>query len=196
MALCLAHATAGYLAYEILRPPGPHRPLLLAGAVVLANAPDLDFLPGLMLGQPFQFHRGITHTFLAVAVLAAFAALIAPRLPRPAPWGGWVVFVAVAYGSHLLVDLVSMDTTPPEGTQMLWPFSDVYLYAPILELRLGELPFDRSTRTTFLQSLVAPEAVAAWAREIALMVAAIASVHLVRLGRAAMTARSAARVDS
>ena len=46
MALCLAHATAGYLAYEALRPAGPHRLDLLAGAVLLANAPDLDFLPG------------------------------------------------------------------------------------------------------------------------------------------------------
>jgi hypothetical protein len=45
MALCLAHAAAGYLAYEAFRPAGPHRPWLLAGAVLLANAPDLDFLP-------------------------------------------------------------------------------------------------------------------------------------------------------
>ena len=50
MALCLAHATAGYLAYEALRPAGPHRPGLLAGAVLLANAPDLDFVPGLVVG--------------------------------------------------------------------------------------------------------------------------------------------------
>ena len=50
MALCLAHATAGYLVYEALRPSGPHRPALLAGAVLMANAPDLDFLPGILIG--------------------------------------------------------------------------------------------------------------------------------------------------
>jgi inner membrane protein len=194
MALCLAHATAGYLAYEILRPPGPHRPLLLASAVGLANAPDLDFLPGFLLGQPSGFHRGITHTILAVLMVTVVAALVVRRLPRPAPWGGWIVFVAVAYGSHLAVDLVSIDTTPPEGTQMLWPLSDVYLYAPISGL--GELPLDRSSRTGFLQSLVAPEAMSAWGRELALMLAVIASVQLVRLGRAAIAARPEAPADS
>ena len=77
MALCLAHATAGYLAYEALRPSGPHRPALLAGAVLMANAPDLDFLPGILVGAPAAYHRGVTHTAGALVVVSVAAWVVA-----------------------------------------------------------------------------------------------------------------------
>src|SRR4029450_4324861 len=84
MALCLAHAPAGYLPYEALRPAGPHRPWLLAGAVLFANAPDLDFLPGLAVGDPDAFHRGVTHT-LGAAVVGAAAVWLLALCGRAAP---------------------------------------------------------------------------------------------------------------
>src|SRR2546425_12502035 len=69
MALALAHTTAGYLGYEAIRPPGPHRPVLLLAAVGLANGPDLDFFPGLVIGHAGAYHRGVTHTLAAVVVV-------------------------------------------------------------------------------------------------------------------------------
>src|SRR5262245_10247384 len=129
MALCLAHATAGYLAYEALRPAGPHRPWLLAGAVLLANAPDLDFLPGLAVGDPNAFHRGMTHTIGAAALVATAVWVVARwRRARRPQW--WAAFAAAAYGSHLLVDWMTVDVIPPRGIQLLWPFSDRWLHAP------------------------------------------------------------------
>src|SRR2546428_7618890 len=71
MALALAHTTAGYLGYEAIRPPGPHRPVLLLAAVALANGPDLDFLPGLVIGHAGAYHRGMTHTLAAVLAAGA-----------------------------------------------------------------------------------------------------------------------------
>src|SRR5262249_60229677 len=88
MALCLAHATAGYLAYEALRPTGPHRPALLAGALVMANAPDLDFLPGLLTGAPMAYHRGVTHTLGALVVVSVAAWAVARALRSRGAWGG------------------------------------------------------------------------------------------------------------
>src|SRR5205809_938168 len=67
MALALAHTTAGYLAYEVVRPPGSHRPALLLAAVALANGPDLDFLPGLAMGPAGADLRGLPHPLPAVA---------------------------------------------------------------------------------------------------------------------------------
>jgi inner membrane protein len=177
MALCLAHATAGYLAYEALRPAGPHRPWLLAGAVVLANVPDLDFLPGLAVGDPDAYHRGVTHTLLAALVVAAGVGLVARWRRVPRAWW-WAAFAAVAYGSHLLVDWMTVDVVPPHGIQLLWPFSDRWLHAP--GSLLGEIVIDRSGRLAFVASLLTPAALLAWAREVAILIAAVALVHLAR----------------
>jgi len=58
MALCFAHTAAGHPAHEAVRPEGRHRPALLIAAVALVNPPDLDFLPGLLVGQPGAYHEG------------------------------------------------------------------------------------------------------------------------------------------
>jgi membrane-bound metal-dependent hydrolase YbcI (DUF457 family) len=183
MALCLAHATAGYLAYEALRPAGPHRPWLLAGAVLLANAPDLDFLPGLAVGDPDAFHRGVTHTLGAAVVVGAAVWLIARwrRVERPR-W--WAAFASAAYGSHLLVDWMTLDAVPPSGIRMLWPLTDRWLHAPF-DL-LGEIIIDPSGRVAFLRSLVTPGALLAWLREVVIAAAVVASVHAWRAAAAAL----------
>src|SRR5262245_9261126 len=130
MALCLAHATGGYLVYEAARPSGPHRPGLLAAAVVLGNAPDFDFLPGVLIGHPGVFHRGVTHTLAAVVVVALVTGVVAwwrrdATLARRA-----ATFAGAAYGSHLVLDFFTVDVVPPHGAQFLWPFSSAYYLSP------------------------------------------------------------------
>ena len=187
MALCLAHATAGYLAYEALRPAGPHRPWLLVGAVLVANAPDLDFLPGLAIGDADAYHRGVTHT-LGAAVVAVAAAWLVARwcgggargggpsgAPRPA-W--WAALAGAAWTSHLLVDWMTVDAVAPAGIQLLWPLSDAWLHAPF-DL-LGEIIIDPSGRMAFLRSLLTPAALVAWTREVGIVVAVVAAVHAAR----------------
>jgi membrane-bound metal-dependent hydrolase YbcI (DUF457 family) len=177
MALCLAHATAGYLAYEALRPAGPHRPWLLAGTVLFANAPDLDFLPGLAVGDPDAFHRGVTHTLGAAVAVAAAVWLLARWRGAARPWW-WAAFVALAYGSHLLVDWMTVDAVPPAGIQLLWPLTDRWLHAPF-DL-LGEVIVDPSGRVAFLRSLVTTPALLAWLREVGIAVAVVGAVHAAR----------------
>ena len=185
MALCLAHAAAGYLAYEAFRPAGSHRPWLLAGAVVLANAPDLDFLPGLAIGDPTAFHRGVTHTLGAAALLGAAAWLLARWRRAERPWW-WAAFVLAAYGSHLVVDWMTVDAIPPFGIQLLWPLDGRWLHAPFA--LFGEIIVDRSGRVAFLHSLVTPAALLAWVREIGIVMAVVASVQLARAAAAAFRA--------
>ena len=185
MALCLAHATAGYLAYEALRPAGPHRLDLLAGAVLLANAPDLDFVPGLLMGRPDAFHRGVTHT-LGAALLVTVTTWAIARWRHAERPGWWAGFAAAAYGSHLLVDWMTVDAVPPVGIRMLWPLSAAWLHAPFN--LLGEVIIDRSGREAFARSLLTPTALLAWGHEAGIAVVAIASVHVVRAIRATLAA--------
>src|SRR5262245_54941407 len=145
MALCFVHGAAGYLSYEAVRKDGPRRLLLLAGAVILANGPDLDFLPGLLVGQPGLYHRTVSHSAVA-AVAVGLAVGVVCRLfgwrgraaLRAALWAG------ATYATHLLVDFFSSDVKPPSGVQLLWPLSDRYFISPVTPL--PEIIIDPSSR--------------------------------------------------
>jgi membrane-bound metal-dependent hydrolase YbcI (DUF457 family) len=183
MALCLTHAAAGYLVYEAARPAGRHRFGLLATAVVLANAPDLDFVPGLLTGVPGAFHRGPTHS-IAAALLVAFAAAVLAWCRRADGYGAgwWAGFAAAAYGGHLLVDFLTVDAVPPYGAPFLWPASARFFHAG--SSWFGEIVIDPGSRLGFLRSLVTPVALVAWLQEILRFLLVVGGVAAVRaLGR-------------
>ncbi|MCU4717168.1 metal-dependent hydrolase [Halapricum hydrolyticum] len=100
--LAIAIATHGAVGYTLGKALFD-RPIagLLAGV-----APDVDFLFPNALGWPFV-HRGVTHTLLVGGLVVGF---VAYRNRRTA------TAVAVAYGSHLLID-----TTTPKGVPHLYP---------------------------------------------------------------------------
>jgi membrane-bound metal-dependent hydrolase YbcI (DUF457 family) len=177
MALCFAHAAAGYLVYEALRPAGAHRPGLLAAAVGVANAPDLDYLPGLVLGYPGAYHRGFTHTVGAVAVVAAVAAVVVWRLGtgRALRAAGWA---AALWTSHLVVDYFTVNVGPPSGARFLWPFSARYWIAPVP--LLPELVVDEASRGRFFASIFNAATVSSWLYELRLLVVVVVAVHALR----------------
>jgi membrane-bound metal-dependent hydrolase YbcI (DUF457 family) len=82
---------------------------ILFGAI--AMLPDLDLLVGA--------HSTYTHSIGAV-ILAAGLTLSLTR--GSAPW--LAVGVAAAWSSHILLDWLGNDTSPPIGIMALWPFTD------------------------------------------------------------------------
>lgn len=179
MALPLVHAAAGYVAYEMCRPAGAHRGGWLVAAMLLANAPDVDFLPGLVVGEPDAFHRGITHT-LAAALMATVAAALWARCAGGAV-GRTALLAAVAWGSHLVVDFVSADVVAPHGGPFLWPLSDGYWIAA--EPLLREIVIDRSSRGGFVRSLFGAGTGAVWVEEIGVLVATVGGARLLEAAR-------------
>ncbi|MDQ6422657.1 metal-dependent hydrolase [Paenibacillus sp. LHD-117] len=98
--------------------------LALLGGFILGVAADLDDSDAtLAQQQPFRFfsliferlpfvhHRGITHSFLAVALLYLLFDTIL-GLPDALMWA----FMA-AYVSHILLDMLTAD-----GVELFWPF--------------------------------------------------------------------------
>lgn len=80
------------------------------GFAVLGALADLDLL--------FGIHSRQTHSLGAIAIVAAVTA----------GWGGRLdprrgLACGLAYGSHVLLDWMGSDTTPPIGIMALWPFS-------------------------------------------------------------------------
>ena len=101
---------------------------VLALCVGLALSPDLDFLPGILRGQPALYHQGISHSLAFGLVVSAVAALGLAWRGRPALVSFGVLFAA--YTSHLLIDLFGPDARPPYGVPLFWPVDEGYYLAP------------------------------------------------------------------
>ena len=57
----IAHSLAGVALYQV-RPERRHQLALLALLVVAANLPDLDFIPGMIMGNADRYHHGPSHS--------------------------------------------------------------------------------------------------------------------------------------
>lgn len=92
-------------------------PFALLGAL-----PDVDLL--------FGTHSTYTHSLGATLIVLLAARAVTGR------WA-WAFGAAFAYGSHILLDWLGNDTTPPIGIMALWPFtwefyeSSVHAFMPI-----------------------------------------------------------------
>jgi hypothetical protein len=141
--------------------------LLCAG---LGAAADLDLL------VPYT-HRTATHSLVAVAAVAIVAIAVTGGVNRRVAWSV-VLACTAAYASHLLLDWLAVDDTPPRGLQILWPFSDRWFISG-LDLFRGTARRDVFTATSMRVNALA----------IAQEVAILGPIALAVWFRAARTAR-------
>ncbi len=128
----VGHSLAGYVIAAWRDKSLKPRSLLLLGLYVfLANAPDLDFIPGILRGTPNMYHHGISHS-IGFGLMFALVAGALISLRGGKRFGREFLFMFALYGSHLVLDLLSMDGRPPFGIPILWPFSDHYFMIPLL----------------------------------------------------------------
>lgn len=122
MASPIGHGLVGLAAVR-LAPGGARRVPVwwYALAVLLANLPDFDFLPGILIHDAGRFHRGASHSLLAAGVVGVIAGLLARRA-RLAAWRFGAACAAL-YASHLVVDFFSEDPVAPVGQPLFWPLS-------------------------------------------------------------------------
>jgi inner membrane protein len=115
----------GYIIYRATaRPFGTPSWRLVALYVLAANAPDLDFVPGLVAGDLSRFHHGPSHSIGFAILFGILASLFfARRL--------WAFLIgSFVYLSHVILDFLVQDPTPPHGVPLFWPFSYEYYMAP------------------------------------------------------------------
>ncbi len=153
MPLPVGHSLAGYLIY--LGAEGEvslRRWKIVLLYLFCANLPDLDFLPGLLVGLPNRYHHGVSHS-LGLAILAGLA-VVFYRL-----WlgkGKLLRSFSITFGlyfGHVLLDCLIADTSPPYGVQLLWPLSSRYIISPIL---IFPTVYKANTSGAFLASLLHP----------------------------------------
>ncbi|MGD8396102.1 MAG: metal-dependent hydrolase [Candidatus Eiseniibacteriota bacterium] len=169
----IAHSLAG-IALFAARPDRRGRDLaLLATVLAAALAPDLDFVPGMLIGNADRFHHGPSHSLFAGLVGGVvLGALVARRAGWPTGRRYGLAF-AVGYASHVVLDMFCIDTRPPFGVPLLWPFWDGYLASPV-EVFL-DIHRDRDT-AAFVGSLFQLHNLKAVLWELVVMVTVVAAV--------------------
>lgn len=97
----------------------------------VANMPDIDFLPGFVIGAPNHYHHGISHS-LGFGVMASIIFAWILRKRDNGNFATEAFFVFICFGSHLFFDLLSLDSRPPFGIPIFWPVSNEYYIVPVL----------------------------------------------------------------
>lgn len=126
MATPIGHGLAGLT----VGVAGGKRTVLTGYAIlgaVAGLAPDLDFVPGLIVGETGRFHQGPTHSIAAALCAGALVWLLVPSAHR---WRASIVATG-SYLSHLALDLLTYDPTPPRGIGLLWPFVEESIHSPV-----------------------------------------------------------------
>jgi len=90
-----------------------------------AAAPDLDLV--LRLVDGVNHHRGASHS-LGAAILVLVATLLLRRAGVDLPGAALMGF---AWASHVVLDYLGVDTSPPLGEMALWPFSQGFYISPV-----------------------------------------------------------------
>jgi inner membrane protein len=143
----LTHVATGVICSQLL--PGPSRWWAAAAGAIFAVLPDLDYFYIFWDRLAFiRFHRGFTHSLLALILFALAGALVGRVLGGPRWFKPLFLLGVVVVGSHLLLDLATS-----YGTQLLSPFSrqrfaldwifiiDPYFTALLIIGALGALAF-------------------------------------------------------
>lgn len=102
---------------------------ILALYVLIANAPDLDFIPGILIGKPNLFHHRISHSLGAAALFPLVLLLVLKCKWLKSSKNDFILYSGF-YCSHLFLDYISVDGRPPFGVPLFWPLSHEYFILP------------------------------------------------------------------
>jgi len=169
MATPIGHAIAGYAVYSFARAPGVKVQigLLLLGAF-MAVAPDLDFIPGIIVGKPALYHQGISHS-IGFAVLVGLVTAVIFKM-RGRSFGLVFYLCFFSYGSHLFIDLFGADQRPPFGIPFFWPISGEHFISPVKPfLGVHHAAATTSTRSEWIQGILSMYNLGAIVVEVALV---------------------------
>lgn len=132
MSTPVGHTLFGLLGGKVGGRADPSRWIWLAVAVFAANAADLDFAAGLLVGDVNRFHRSASHSLFAAVFAGVLIALFVFAVRRDRGLTiRFGVLTVVMYLSHLLLDALSQGWHGrPSGQRLLWPISDVMVRSP------------------------------------------------------------------
>ena len=88
----------------------------------VACLPDLDVVPGLIVGNLGEFHTGVSHSLMTAALFSAAGGLLLFTWGRAKPPIYLVSILFALYASHLVLDFFTGGAGLPRGVPFLWPW--------------------------------------------------------------------------
>ncbi len=122
----IGHVLGGLAVAGLARRVAPLTSSQVGVLALVAAAPDLDLVLRFIDGV--NHHRGASHS-LAAAVIAGLAVFALRRMGFPQLPSGPAA--SAAWLSHVVLDYLGLDTSPPVGEMALWPFSADFYSSPI-----------------------------------------------------------------
>jgi inner membrane protein len=104
--------------------------LIIALVIIGAWSPDMDFLPGLVLGNPSRFHHGLFHSLGMALVLSLTIGILTAIFIKKASLSKISGFIFALFFSHLLLDFFTADPKAPFGFPLFWPLTEAYYISP------------------------------------------------------------------
>ena len=120
----VGHSLMGYVIYGATEGISERNWTTRALYLFAANAPDLDFLPGLVVGDLPRYHHGPSHSVGFAILFGIVASLLMSRRLYS------FIVASSLYFSHVVLDYLVQDPSPPYGVPLLWPLSYEYHMAP------------------------------------------------------------------
>jgi len=121
----IAHSLTGVIIYAAWsKRPRITDPVLWL-VVFAANLPDLDLIPGLLLGNEALYHRTISHSLTFVASISVLTFVLL-KYADYSHTNRIALMFALALLSQIVIDWISYDDSLPAGIAIFWPFSDEY----------------------------------------------------------------------
>jgi membrane-bound metal-dependent hydrolase YbcI (DUF457 family) len=117
----IGHLLAGAAVYAGGTKPDTRSTALLVIALVGSIVPDLDFLPGILIGDLGEFHHGISHSFAFATLFGAVIFVLAHAMDKTLAHRA-SAYAVLAYSSHVILDFVNVNMGT-RGVPLLWPFS-------------------------------------------------------------------------
>jgi membrane-bound metal-dependent hydrolase YbcI (DUF457 family) len=126
----IGHLLAGISAYRIVEPSSPKQRRIFLAALFMAVMPDFDFVFGFFVDNPNRYHHYFTHSIFFIIAVSFFVALFLSQNSRAHLLADFVL-LTVAGSSHLLLDMLAVDTSAPYGMPLFWPLSQKYVILPV-----------------------------------------------------------------
>ena len=131
----IIHTTAGYVLYRLSRKADNQQskrkryknlPPLLLFSIGMSLLPDLDSIPGLIVGNLSLYHNNAFHSLSVGVLVALVGGLIARYALRLNYWLGFLIGL-VGYEVHIILDYFTIG----RGVMLFWPLTQERYESPI-----------------------------------------------------------------